>query len=118
VLFLAAGLLDLGFTLFHAAFWRLFGWPERLAPSGPLNTAITQTLNLMLSFVFVMYGAALIWQAGEPAAPWPLPVAGGLFWLLRLALQLFWFDLRPLASRVIAGAFAVTAVLHLAAGLS
>ena len=117
MLLLAAGLVDLGFALFHAAFWRLFGWPERLEASGSLNAAITQTLNLMLSFVFVVYGAALIWHAGEPAAPWLLPIAGGLFWLLRLALQFFWFDLRPLASRAIAGVFAVTATLHLAAGL-
>lgn len=118
MLLLAAGLLDLGFALFHAAFWRLFGWPGRLAPSGGLNSAITQTLNVMLSFVFVVYGAALISQAGDPEASWLLPVAGGLFWLLRLALQFLWFDLRPLASRLITAAFALAAVLHLLAGLS
>ena len=117
MLLLAAGLLDLGFALFHAAFWRLFGWPERLAPSGHLNTAITQMHNLMLSFVFVAYGATLVWQAGQPGTPWVLPVIGGLFWLLRLALQFVWFDLRPAASKAIAGAFALAAVLHLAAGL-
>jgi hypothetical protein len=114
---LAAGLIDLAFALFHAAFWRLFGWPERLAPSGSLNSAITQTLNLMLSFVFVAYGAALVWQAGQPGTPWLLPVAGGLFWLLRLALQFLLFDLRPVASWLIAAIFALAAVLHLAAGL-
>ncbi|MFJ5368804.1 hypothetical protein ACIPIA_06245, partial [Bosea sp. CER48] len=60
----AAGLLDLGFALFHAAFWRLFGWPRRLAASGGLNMAITQTLNAMLGFVFLAYGTALVWQSG------------------------------------------------------
>jgi hypothetical protein len=114
---LAAGLLDLGFALFHAAFWSMFGWPGRLAPSGKLNSAITQTLNVMLSFVFVAYGATLVWQAGQPGTPWLLPLAGGLFWLLRLALQFLWFDLRPAASRVFAAVVALTALVHLAAAL-
>lgn len=117
MLLLAAGLLDLGFALFHAAFWRLFGWPERLAPSGSLNTAITQTLNLMLSFVFAAYGATLVWQSGQAGTPWILPVSGGLFWLLRLALQFVWFDLRPVASRLITAIFALAALLHLTAAL-
>ena len=46
-------------ALFHAAFRRLFGWPERLAPSGSLNTAITQTLNAMLIFVFLGLAAGV-----------------------------------------------------------
>lgn len=58
MLLLAAGLIDLGFALFHAAFW-----------------------------------------------------------LLRLALQLLWFDLRPVASRATAGVFALAAVVHFATGL-
>jgi hypothetical protein len=72
----------------------------------------------MLSFVFVVYGAVLIWRAGNPEASWLLPLAGGLFWLLRLVLQLLWFDLRPFASRLVTAAFALAAALHLLAGLS
>jgi hypothetical protein len=58
VLALAAA-LDLGFAAFHAAFWRLFGWPGSLRHSGRVNAAITQTLNVMLAFVFAAYGGAL-----------------------------------------------------------
>lgn len=112
---LAAGLLDLGFALFHAAFWRLFGWPERLAPSGSLNTAITQTLNAMLTFVFLAYGATLIWQAGQGSIHPLLPLLGGAFWGLRLALQFIWFDLKPWPSKLITAVFAVTTVVHLLA---
>jgi hypothetical protein len=112
---LAAGLIDLGFAAFHAAFWRLFGWPARLAPSGSLNSAITQTLNVMLAFVFLAYGGVLVWQAQRGAAPAILPLIGGLFWLLRLGLQFLWFDLRPAASRVITVLFALAAALHLLA---
>lgn len=111
----AAGLLDLGFALFHAAFWRLFGWPERLEPSGSLNTAITQTLNLMLGFVFLIYGAALIWQSRQLGAHPFLPLAGAGFWSLRLVLQFVWFDLKPWPSKLITALFALTAVVHLLA---
>ena len=112
---LIAGLLDLGFALFHAAFGRLFGWPERLAPSGSLNTAITQTLNAMLTFVFLAYGATLIWQAGQGSIHPLLPLLGGAFWGLRLALQFIWFDLKPWSSKLITAVFAVTTVVHLLA---
>ncbi len=80
--------------------------------------AITQTLNVMLGFVFVAYGAALLWQAQDVGAPATLPLAGGLFWLLRLALQFLWFDLRPAASRAITAAFALAAAVHLLAALA
>jgi hypothetical protein len=113
---LAAGLIDLGFALFHVAFRRLFGWPERLAPSGSLNTAITQTLNAMLIFVFLAYGATLIWLSGQGSSVHPvLPLVGAAFWGLRLALQFIWFDLKPWPSKLIAAVFAVTAVVHLLA---
>lgn len=112
---LAAGLLDFGFALFHAAFRRLFGWPERLAPSGSLNTAITQTLNVMLIFVFLAYGATLIWQSGQANVHPLLPLAGGAFWGLRLALQFVWFDLKPWPSKLITAIFALTTVIHLLA---
>jgi hypothetical protein len=115
---LAAGLIDLGFALFHALFWRLFGWPERLQPSGGLNTAITQTLNAMLGFVFLAYGAALLWQGWIGATAMALPLAGALFWILRLVLQFLWFDIRPLASRAIAAVFALAALVHLLAALA
>lgn len=112
---LAAGLLDLGFALFHAAFWRLFGWPEKLERSGSLNTAITQTLNVMLGFIFLAYGAALLWQSEQASAQPLLPLAGAGFWSLRLVLQFIWFDLRPWPSRLIAAIFALTALVHLLA---
>ena len=114
-LLLAAGLLDLGFALFHAAFWRLFGWPERLEPSGQLNTAIAQTLNAMLGFVFLAYGAVLVGQSGQGSVHPLLPLAGAAFWSLRLVLQFAWFDLAPWPSKLIAGLFAVTAAAHLLA---
>ncbi len=115
---IAAGLGDLGFALFHLLFWRLFGWPERLEASGSLNSAITQTLNVMLTFVFAVYGGALVWHGLHGGAPAMLPLAGGLFWALRLVLQFLWFGMKPMASRLITAVFALVAALHLLAALA
>lgn len=115
---LAAGLIDLGFALFHATFWRLLDWPGRLAPSGGHNAAITQTLNIMLTFVFAAYGGAVLWQGAQGQAPTLLPAIGAAFWLLRLVLQFVLFDFRPFVSKVITAAFALAAVLHLLAALA
>ena len=65
---IAAGLFDVAIVVFHVLFWRLFRWPESLAGSGRLNSAITQTLNVMLTYVFAVYAAALLWQ-GSGAGP-------------------------------------------------
>lgn len=109
---LLAGVLDLCFALFHLLFWRLFGWPERLAASGRTNAAITQTLNIMLTLVFVLYGLKLVhlgWL-GLGADP-QLLAAGVLFGLVRSALQPLLFGLESGLSRLfLAVALATTAV--------
>lgn len=52
---------NIGLGIFHLLFWRLFGWPDSLRPSGQVNMAITQTLNLMLSYGFFALAIGLIW---------------------------------------------------------
>jgi hypothetical protein len=108
-----AGVFDLAFAAFHIAFWRLFDWPRRLASSGAINTAITQTLNIVLTYVFVAYGLALIaasW-AQEQASAW-LPAAGAGFWALRMLLQPVLFPMRHAASIAITFIFAGGVALH------
>ena len=114
---LAAAILDLGFFAFHLGFWRIFGWPERLAGSGSLNAAITQTLNAMLAFVFAAYGAALFWLWQHGLSLPPLLVVGAGFWTLRLVMQFALFDLRSLPSKVISAVFAANGCVHLLAAL-
>ena len=112
---LLAGALDLGFAAFHLMFWRLFQWPARLEASGKVNEAITQTLNLVLIYVFVAYGVALIWTAASlpPMLAW----AGAGFWLLRMALQPRLFPMRNGPSVAITVVFAATAAVHALAAL-
>lgn len=113
-----AGAVDLGFALFHLLFWRLFDWPDRLLSSGRINAAITQTLNVVLIYVFVVYGVALVRLPAvmDPASS-PLLAAGAGFWALRIALQFVWFPMAPLASRAVTLAFVLALVLHVFAAM-
>jgi len=115
----AAGVLDLGFAVFHLMFWSLFSWPERLGASGKVNSAITQTLNWMLIYVFTVYGTLLIWLApSELAGSSLLAGAGAGFWVLRFVLQPCLFPMRNWQSITITTVFAVNAILHAAAAVS
>jgi hypothetical protein len=110
---LVAGTIDLGFAFFHVLFWRLFGWPERLRGSGAINSAITQTMNVMLIYLFAAYGAGLIHFAQHPsglAAPFALAGAGAL--ILRAVLQFVYFPMRQWRSPLMAAVCVVAAVPH------
>lgn len=109
---LAAGIYNLGFAAFHIFFWRLFGWPRTLAPSGALNTAVTQTLNIVLTYVFVAAGGSLLWYwAAGRDAPLLMTLGAG-FWLFRAALQPLLFDMRARASQFIFMIFLLGAAIH------
>jgi hypothetical protein len=108
-----AGMIDIGFAIFHAMFWKLLGWPERLEPSGSINAAITQTLNAVLIYVFVIYGSVLIGFAmADRLAPNALTAAGAGFWALRAALQPLQFSMRTKPSIVLMAAFIIAAIVH------
>lgn len=108
---LAAGVFDLAIAVFHILFWRLFNWPESLAGSGKLNMAITQTLNIMLTYVFVVYGLAILMQGAAASPALLLPGVG--FGALRVFLQFRLFGVRRPASAVFTAAAMLGTVLHL-----
>lgn len=112
---LAAGLFDLAIALFHILFWRLFRWPESLAGSGRLNTAITQTLNIMLTYVFVVYGITVLMQGTQASPALLLPGAG--FGVIRIFLQFYLFGVRGAASKIFTTAAAIGTLLHLVPAL-
>lgn len=114
-LLLACGMADLAFAAFHLMFWRLFGWPERLAASGRLNSAITQTLNIMLTLVFVLYGGKLLvlGARGDPADAY-LIASGVLFGLVRSVLQVVLFGLHSAGSKAFLAVALGATALHAA----
>jgi hypothetical protein len=111
-----AAAYDIGFGIFHLLFWRLFGWPDSLRPSGQVNMAITQTLNLMLSYGFFAFAVGLMVAATSDGQALPgLAAAGAGFWTIRAFLQPLLFGGRHPVSRWLTLLFLVGAMLHAAA---
>jgi len=111
---LVAAAYDIGLGIFHLLFWRLFGWPGSLRSSGQVNAAITQTLNLMLSYSFFVFAAGLIVAATSDWQALPsLAGAGAGFWTIRAFLQPLLFGGRHPVSRWLTLLFLVGAMLHL-----
>lgn len=114
-----AGMIDVGFAIFHMLFWRLFSWPDALAGAGRVNAAITQTLNVVLIYVFLVYGAALILAGSTFGAGTALLLAAGAgVWALRLALQFILFSLNHWASVAITLMFGLAFAAHTIAAMS
>ncbi|WP_113156507.1 hypothetical protein [Nitratireductor sp. OM-1] len=112
---LICGFYNLGFAAFHAAFWSLFEWPARLRPSGTINAAITQTLNIVLTYCFLVYGGALAWAAVGSIDPHPfILISGAGFWLLRTVLQPVLFSMRDRRSVGMTIIFLAGSAIHVA----
>lgn len=115
-LMFAAAAYAFALAVFHLMFWHLFRWPATLTNSGRINTGVTQTLNIMLTFGVVMYGAALSWGALHPdKTSWTLPAAGALFLAVRVAVQPFQFAMSNRPSQIITIVFALGAAILAAA---
>ena len=95
-----SGLFDLALALAHVAFWRLFGWPKRLAPLDTINRGLIQVENLALIALFALVGIALIVAAAEAPASLigrVLLIGMALFWLARAAVQVPYFGSAPIS---------------------
>lgn len=113
VLLAAAALLfDLGATIFHLLFWRIFAWPGALSGAGGVNSAIAQTLNVMLIFVFAVFIAATTWSLDEHVTAAALLGAGAGFWMLRAVVQPILFKIRPRLNAALGMWWGTGALLH------
>jgi hypothetical protein len=111
---LAAGICDLLLALFHVAFWRLFGWKERLGSLDAVNRSLVPVMNIALIVFFVVVGLAFcLYPAQVLQTELGRFLLGGMtvFWIVRAAIQQPYFGLRNLAS------VAMQVVLILGAGL-
>lgn len=110
-----AGLFNIGFAIFHMGFWRMFGWPARLATLDRVNRSLVPVINLALTAMFLVAGAAL---AAEPRQATETAIGrwllGGLclFWLARLLVQKPYFGLRHPISLTLTVIFFVGFLLH------
>jgi hypothetical protein len=111
-LLLAAALYDVAFAIFHMGFWRLLRWPASLAPAGRMNSAVTQTLNIVMSYVFLAAAAGMIFLWSRRHEATLLLLAGAGFWMLRAALEPVLFDQKSKLSRVMMAIFVAGVLLH------
>jgi len=95
----AGGLVH--FSILAASFSvpRIFDWRKELAPLNPFLKHLFWVYGAFIVLVIVGFGAISVTQAEALAAGSPLARTVSLFiavfWLARLVVQLFLFDIRP-----------------------
>jgi hypothetical protein len=112
---LAAAFFNVALALFHALFWRIFGWPQTLGRSGPVNSGIAQVMNLALIFIFTVSGLICFLFPVDLAATsvgrfWLFSMAG--FWLARALLQPIFFSFDHWLSPTLLAVFLLGAIVH------
>ena len=112
---LACGVFNLVLALFHLSFWKLFRWPASLAESGRVNRAVTQILNLAVTYLFTMSALLCLLYSAElgttaPGRFWLFAMA--VFWLMRALIQPLFFGLGHALSITLFCVFGIGAAIH------
>jgi hypothetical protein len=103
IILIVGGVFNAAFAVFHAFFWKLFGWKEDLAKLTSLNRAVMQILNLCLTFVFVIFACISFIHAAELQTTGlgrSLLLLMAVFWYLRAVEQIWFFGLKKPRSLV------------------
>lgn len=108
------GVHSLAFALFHLAFWRLFDWPRDLRGTSVATRAVTQILNLRLTYVFFAVAAACFFLTDDLLGTRLgrcLLGAMALFWLGRLIEQFVFLRYNTMKLHVLSALFVLGAGL-------
>jgi len=109
------GLFNLAFVIFHALFWRIFGWKHDLRSLSFNNRQIMQVLNLCLMFSFLIFAYISFFHTGEltgTALGHALLLLISVFWLLRAMEQAVFFRLKRSLSVAFFVLFLIGSVLY------
>lgn len=112
-----AGIHSLGFAAFHLAFWRLFDWKRELRKVALPTRAVTQILNLRLTYVFLGAGAAcFVFTDQLLRTPLGRAMLGfmAVFWLGRTIEQFVFLRVNDVRVHVLTLLFALGAALFAA----
>lgn len=112
-----AGIHSLAFAAFHLAFWRLFDWKRELAKVGLPTRAVTQILNLRLTYVFLGVGAACFFFTDDLLqTPLGQAMLGfmALFWLGRTIEQWVFLRIHDVRVHMLTALFVLGAILFAA----
>lgn len=108
------GVHSLAFALFHLAFWSLFDWPRDLRSTSVATRAITQILNLRLTYVFLAVAAACFLLPEDLVGTRLgrcLLGAMSLFWIGRLIEQAIFLRYHDKLLHLLSALFALGAIL-------
>ena len=111
----AGGIFNLGFTVFHLFFWKLFDWKRDLASLTPVNRSVMQILNLCLTFmIFVMAYVSLLLPQEMLTTDLGsmLLIAFALFWFLRMLEQIFVFEVKGRLSLIFTLIFLLGSIFY------
>ena len=115
MLIIFGGIYKTGLIVFHLLFWRIFKWPETLAPLNYVNRATMQVLNISITFIFCIFAYIsfvhtddlLNTQLGKV-----LLVSVSCLWLFRAVQQVVFYKLKHWASIGLAFYFLIGAFLY------
>jgi hypothetical protein len=111
----AGGIFNLGFTIFHLFFWKLFDWKKDLASLTPINRSVMQILNLCLTFMILVMSYVSLFLPQEmltTSLGKSLLVAFALFWFLRMLEQIFVFEVKGSLSFVFTLIFLLGSIFY------
>jgi len=114
VLIALCGLHSLAFGVFHLAFWKLFDWPRALAKTTAATRAVTQILNLRLTYVFFCVAALCFLLPTDLLATrlgHAILAGMSLFWVGRTIEQFVFVRIDHPLVHALTAAFIVGAVL-------
>ena len=110
------GVFHLGIAIFHLLFWRIFHRKKDLASLTHVNRAVMQILNLCLTFLVLAMAYMSFVHASELiSTPLGRTIAAliALFWMLRLILQVIFFNARHRVSILFILLFLIGASLYI-----
>lgn len=116
----AGGVFNLGFTIFHLFFSKLFDWKRDLATLTPVNRSVMKILNLCLTFMIFMMAYVSLFLPQEmltTSLGSLLLVAFALFWFFRMLEQIFVFEVKGALSALFTVIFLVGSLLYLVPAL-
>jgi hypothetical protein len=96
-LLMLGGIFNVAFAVFHLFFWRLFDWKRDLASLSFINRQVMQILNLCVTFVFLIFAYISFFHSTELLGTGlgrALLLLISLFWFLRAAEQVLFFQLK------------------------
>ncbi len=115
ILVLIGGGYMITLAVFHVLFWRIFKWPETLAPLNRVDRATTQVLNISITFIFAIFAYISLAHTDEllnTTLGKSILILISIFWLFRTGQQIVFYDMRHKVSIGLTIYFLVGALLY------